>query len=586
MNKQGYLWKIGAPAGFGVMTTGLAMSKLAARHGFHMFDYTEYPSLIQGGHNTYEVHISSEPVSASTQAIDWLVCLNAQTYELHQSRLSNDSFILFDPAVFEAAGVATDDLIGQPVAVPFQQLLDELKAPKISLNMVALGASLACMGGNLDVLMTMIEEQFGKKSVELIEQNQAVARAGYEYVREHHAEKCQEILKFAPPSEPGLVLAGNDAFSLAAVAADVRLYAAYPMSPSSSVLANLAAWSEQMQFVSRHAEDEIGVINEALGASFAGVRAAVGTSGGGYALMTESISYAGVAEIPLVIFLAQRPGPATGMPTWTEQGDLLFTVYAGHGEFPKIILAPGDVEEMLELSVKAFNLADMYQTPVTVLSDKVLSESHVNLAESAVRAALGKHPLDRGKTISRLDENSPQPYQRYASSEDGISPRLLPGTPGSFYQANSYEHLADSHTSEDAQVRVEQVDKRARKIQTYLEKDFQAPEVFGDLDLAQIVLVSWGSNKGAIRAAQAELSNEGMSTAFVHFSHVFPLAKDQVAPLLTKDKPYLLIENNSTAQFGQLLAQHVGTTLSDKLLKYDGRPFFTEEIVSAVRARI
>lgn len=579
-----YLWKIGAPAGFGVMVTGLSMSKLVARHGLELYDYTEYPSLIQGGHNTYEVHFANQPVLASKHDIDLLICLNAETYTLHQHRLTPQSLVLFDKAVFEQAGVQLDTLTGQLIDVPLQDILDELKAPKISLNMAALAASLSLMGGKLEVMLQMIEEQFGRKSPEVVEQNQAVAQAAYDYVTKHHQESIQTVLPYQPPKEPTVVLTGNDAFSLGAVAADIKLYVAYPMSPSSSVLATLASWSEKHGFVTRHAEDEIGVINEALGASFAGARAAVGTSGGGFALMTESVSYAGVAEIPIVIFIAQRPGPATGMPTWTEQGDLLFAVHGGHGEFPKIVLAPGDATEMLELTTKAFNLADIYQAPVIVLSDKMLSESHWSLSESTVETAISKHPVDRGSVLDSLGEDTS--YERYALTDSGISPRLLPGTTGGYYQANSYEHLPDSHTSEDAEVRVQQVEKRQRKVETYLREHFEPPQVIGDLEAAKLILVSWGSNKGAILEAMKITDPDSDQLAFIHYTHVFPLDREAIAPLHEHSAHYLLIENNSTAQFGQILSTQANIQIPDTLLKYNGRPFYTEEIVTAIHERL
>lgn len=588
LHTKTFLWKIGAPAGFGVMTTGMGMSKLAARHGFHLFDYTEYPSLIQGGHNTYEVHISPDPIKANKKVVDCLVCLNEETWHLHSHRLEHDSLLVFDPQEFDPKTSTA-----QKVPIPFQQLLNDLKAPKIALNMVSLGASLALLGGDIAYLDQMIEDQFRKKSEEIVDMNTAAAAAGYNYAREHFGQLCQPVFDRArvhdrldeagKAHDPLTILAGNDAFSLGAVAADARFYAAYPMSPSSSVIAIMAAWAEKQGLVARHAEDEIGVINEALGAAHAGARAAVGTSGGGFALMVESLSYAGVAEIPIVVFVAQRPGPATGMPTWTEQGDLLFAAHGGHGEFPKIVLAPGDVEEMLELTTKAFNLADIYQTPVIILSDKLLSESHHSVPATMVHEKLNKHPVDRGKTITEKPRED-APYVRYADSpDDGISPRLLPGAAGAFYQANSYEHVADSHTTEEAANRIEQVDKRARKITTYLETDFKTPEVFGELSEAQIVLVSWGGNKGAIWRAQSLLAEDGIQTAFIHFTHVYPLDEGALKPLFALALPYVLIENNSAGQFGQLLRQQTGIDIPDKLLRYDGRPIHPEEIEKKVR---
>lgn len=568
-----FLWKIGAPAGYGVMTTGLSMSKIATRSGLQIYDYTEYPSLIQGGHNTYEVNMSATDVTASKHLVDCLVCLAPETYQLHQHRLHANSIIVYDP------NQGDSEMIGHKIAVPFQELLNELKASKIMNNMVAWGASIAILGGNLDAVSTMIHQQFAKKEPEIAEKNTACASAGYNYVIQHFSDKIVPILSSTqPPTQPPAVLDGNTAFSLGAVEADCRFYAAYPMSPSSTVVEILAAWQEKTGMVVRHAEDEIGVVNEALGASFSGVRSAVGTSGGGFALMVETVSYAGVAEQPIVLFLAQRPGPATGMPTWTEQGDLMFAANAGHGEFPKIVLAPGDVGEMLELTPLAFNLADIYQIPVIVLSDKLLSEAHISVDQAKLAECLKAHPVDRGKTITTAE----QPYLRYKDEEDGISPRLIPGQPGAFYQSNSYEHAPNSHTTEESNERIVQVNKRARKMDTYFEKHFTGPKVYGDIAAAEVVFVGWGGTKGAIQAAQHLLGQQHRNNAFIHFTNVFPLKADVIAPLFAEDKRYVLIENNSTGQFGQLLRMQTGINLTERLLKYDGRPIFPEEIINFV----
>ncbi len=247
--------------------------------------------------------------------------------------------------------------------------------------------------------------------------------------------------------------------------------------------------------------------------------------------MVETLSYAGVAELPLVVFVAQRPGPATGMPTWTEQGDLLFACFAGHGEFPKIVLAPGDPEEMVAQTKRAFDLADIYQLPVIVLSDKNLSESHYSVSTARL-AELMSAPNDRGKLLTQADAA----YLRYAPSTDGISPRILPGTAGTYFQANSYEHLPDGHTSEDAGVRIQQVNKRDQKIKTYLSQHFQMPTQYGDAAASKTVLISWGGTKGAVLEAQKILAAQGVSVEYLHFSSVYPLHAELLHPILNQPK--------------------------------------------------
>lgn len=571
-----FLWKIGAPAGQGVMVTSLAMSKIATRSGLDIFDYSEYPSLIQGGHNTVEVLINLDQPTASKQLIDCLVCLDEKTFLHHQHRFHKDTLVVFDPKQFEPKTKSTK------IALPLQEILVDLKADRIMLNMIALGASVALLDGEIKLVHQMITDQFGKKSAAVANKNIECAQAGFDYVWQQYQELVKPVLSRGKKPVPTLsspVMTGNEVFSFSAAAADCRFFAAYPMTPASSILGSLAGWQSQTGMVVRHAEDEIGVINEALGASFSGARAAVATSGGGFALMVESISYAGIAELPIVVFLSQRPGPATGMPTWTEQGDLLFACHAGHGEFPKIVLAPGDHKEMLDLTLKAFDLADQYQTPVIIMSDKFLSESHRSVDYLTIKKS-SQMKIDRGKTITSTNQ---KPYLRYTNTSDGISPRLVPGQPGIFYQANSYEHLADSHTTEDAAARIVQVDKRTKKQTTYLKKDFHLPQVIGDLEQAKIVFVSWGGNKGPIEAARNLLTAKKINSAFIHFTHVFPMDEQKIRPLFKADKRYLLVENNATGQFGQLLRQQTGVTIEEKILKYDGRPFYPEEIVAAAK---
>ena len=565
-----FTWKIGGEAGFGIMTTGLLFSKIASRSGYHIFDYVEYPSLIRGGHNAYEVHISENETTHLNKFIEILVCLNKETFEKHKFRLTPSSIVIFDQKEFEIK----DDY--KKINIPFKKILAELKGQAVMKNTIALGASIAVLGGDINLLLKIIEEQFGKKGEAVINFNKEFAHAGFDQVKNNYKNLILNYL-VKRKSDVKLVLTGNDAFSLGSTIADCRLYVAYPMTPSSSVLTTLASWQKKTNIVVRHAEDEISVINTAIGASFAGVRSSVGTSGGGFALMVETVSLAGVTETPLVIFLSQRPGPATGMPTWTEQGDLLFAVHSGHGEFPKIVLAPGDIEEMIELTAKAYNLADIYQLPVIVMSDMLLSESHKTVSKKFIDDFIAKYKVNRGK-VSANKQN----YLRYKITEDGISPRLIPGAPGSFYQANSYEHVEDGHTTEESEPRVKQVDKRAKKWLTYLKNDFQLPKIYGGIDKADVVFVCWGSTKEVILEAQKILLKKGKASACIHFNHLYPLDKERIKSLLNKKKRYILVENNSWGQFGKLLTMEIGVVINEKILRYDGRPIMAEEIIKKI----
>ncbi len=567
-----FTWKIGGEAGFGIMTTGLLFSKIAARRGYHIFDFIVYPSLIRGGHNAYEVVVSDEPVSALKKDIDVLVCLNKETFDTHKHRLAPKARIIFDPEVFSPDG----DSIAIPV--PFTSILKELQGQVIMKNTIALGASLALLGGDLNELNSIFTKQFAKKGAEVISLNEQFAQKGFDAVVLSNKE---HILSYLTKKEDKkkMVMTGSEAFAYGAVAADCRFYCAYPMTPSSGVLTSLASWGKKTGMVVRHAEDEIAVINSALGASFAGVRSAVGSSGGGFALMVEAISMSGITELPIVIYLSQRPGPATGMPTWTEQGELLFAIHAGHGEFPKIVLAPGDQQEMIELTMKAFDLADIYQVPVIVLADMLLSESHMSVPYGEIQNEVKKHIPNRGKLITTADGT----YLRYAVTEDGVSPRLVPGEKNTFYQTNSYEHLENGHTTESDVERIKQVDKRAKKMKTYLASNFIAPKIIGNLQAAQTVLIGWGSTKGVASEAVKKAKENGKEIAYVHFSYMYPLNKEKVRALITdSSKKYILVENNSEGQLGKLLQMELGVSLENKIVRYDGRPLTVEQLIEKI----
>lgn len=572
-----FTWKIGGEAGFGIMTTGLVFSKIASRLGYQILDYVEYPSLVRGGHNAYEVCVSDNEVTALDEKIDILVCLNQETFEKHKTRLKPNSLVVYDKEEFDFS----DNFI--KINLPFKKIVNSFQGQSIMKNTIALGASVALVGAKIDFLLQIIKEQFEKKGQEVVDFNQKFAQAGFDEIKNNYSSFIKNYLSEKKDKKDQLVITGNDSFSLAAVVADCRFYAAYPMTPSSSVLANLASWQEKTGMIVRHAEDEISVINTALGASFAGVRAAVGTSGGGFALMVESLSFAGVAEIPIVVFLAQRPGPATGMPTWTEQGDLLFAIFSGHGEFPKIVLAPGDQQEMIELTLKAFNLADIYQTPVIIISDMYLSEGHKNISKERLEMLISNYKINRGKISrkSKVESEKLINYLRYKITEDGISEKVLPGTPGYFYQENSYEHLEDGHTTEESAPRIQQVEKRNRKWLTYLKQDFQLPNFYGEKD-GKIVFFSWGSTKGIVIEAQKQLLTKGIKTGFYHFNHIYPLDGEKIKNLFLKDKRYIIVENNSWSQFGKILTMETGIRIKDKILRYDGRPIEVKEIVEKV----
>ncbi|KKS96445.1 MAG: pyruvate flavodoxin/ferredoxin oxidoreductase domain-containing protein, 2-oxoglutarate ferredoxin oxidoreductase subunit alpha [Candidatus Gottesmanbacteria bacterium GW2011_GWA2_43_14] len=569
--------KIGGEAGFGIMTTGLFLGKIATRSGYHAFEYSEYPSLIRGGHNVIEVRISDALVHSQTSEVDVLLCLNKETFDLHAGEVREGGVIVFDNEKTDESLLKKPDRRISYVHIPFTRILRENQLATVMLNNIALGVLMQIIGADPDILNKLIAETFARKGEEVITKNQQAAALGLSEAKKDFPEGYKTKLVKINGVPEKVYLTGNEAFGLGAIMAGCRFYCAYPMTPTSALLHYLAAKAEKCGMVVKHAEDEIAVINMALGASWAGVRSMVGTSGGGFALMVEAVSLAGITETPIVIVMGQRPGPATGMPTWTEQGDLHFVIRSGHGEFPKIVLAPADSEEAVRLTVEAFNLADKYQTPVFVMGDKYMQEGHQSVDMEKISSL--PSVINRGKLLSQEDLLKTGQYKRYLVTDDGISPRALPGMEGSLHQANSYEHNEEGHTSESASDRIQQVEKRNRKNDTYLAEDFRLPEVYGPKE-SPLTVISWGSMKGPILQALKE--TDGLFN-YIHFSRLWPLDKAKLKAFLKGFRRFLLVENNSTAQLGQLLTMETAMEFPDTLLKYSGRPIYPEEVISKVR---
>ncbi|MCG2691883.1 2-oxoacid:acceptor oxidoreductase subunit alpha, partial [Microgenomates group bacterium] len=405
---------------------------------------------------------------------------------------------------------------------------------------------------------------FVKKTAAVINQNLAAAEQGY--------KSCQNPLKpiNQPPLKNQILLTGNDAISLGAIAGGMKFFTAYPMSPATSILHFLAAKAKKAQIAVRHGEDEIGVINMALGAAFAGVRSMVATSGGGFSLMNEALGLAGITETPIVIVNAMRPGPASGMPTWSGQGDLLFAIHAYQDEFPRIVLTPGDPEEAFILAKKAQNLAEKYQLPVIILTDKYLAESYFTFKKPELKQTNQRYGFAQTQNL-----DTAVPFKRYASAKTGVSLRTIPGQPGGVHLANSYEHDDYGYATESAGERIKQVNKRAQKITTILNSpDLVLPILYGPKSAAATI-ISWGSNKGSVLTALKSLKN----TNFIHFPWVWPFPKTAFLSLIKSAKKLITLECNSTGQLNQLIAQVTGMQIKNQILKYDGRPFYPEEII-------
>lgn len=575
--KNSITWKIGGEAGFGIMSAGTMLARAFARQGYHTLATNEYPSLIRGGHNLITVRVATNQFGSMNKDVHILVSLHNPCVELHKEELNENAIVVFDPKDRQW----TKEDFPKPVIlvpVPLSEIVGSLSGAPIMRNTVSLGVTIALMGAPFEILSEIIHDQFKKKDQKIIDSNIAMAKAGYDYIKTTFPNESSMFLEAAQKKEDQLVINASEAVGIGAYRAGLKFAAIYPMTPINSLITFLADHAKELEIVYKQPEDEIAGINMALGASMAGVRSMVATSGGGFALMVEGLALAGIMELPVVIDLGMRVGPATGMPTWTEQGELQFAIHAGHGEFPRIILAPSDAAEAYELTIDAFNLADRYHIPVFVLTDKYLNESQWCVARSRMS---GDVVVDRGKLALGVELPADGSYKRYAlDTDDGVSLRSVPGQKNGVYFSNSYEHDETGHVTEDAAMRVAQANKRLRKYQA-IAKDVRAPQVIGDLN-AEITFVSWGSTKGAVLDAMDILRAKGKTVKLVHFTWLYPFAQEQALAVLSTSTRLIAVEQNATGQLASLIREYTGLLIKEKILKYDGRPLYPEEIAGAI----
>jgi 2-oxoglutarate ferredoxin oxidoreductase subunit alpha len=546
---------IGGEAGQGLVTVGEILAKSLVRAGYFILVTQSYMSRIRGGHNTFAIRVSPEEVFASRETVDLLVALDDLTLALHEKELTPQGRIVADQ------GCGADEKIC--LKVPFGHLASD----KFS-NIAALGVVSGLIGLNEEVVGRTLEDYFGKKVPGVAEENRKVLEKSMRWT----GSQPPFTGKLPPVSNPGqrVMMQGNEAIALGAISAGLKFYSFYPMTPATSVGITLAKWAAKMGLVVEQAEDEISAINMALGASYAGAPSMVGTSGGGFALMVEGVSLAGMTETPVVVVVAQRPGPATGLPTRTEQADLHFVLYAGHGEFPRAIFAPGSVEECFDLTRKAFFLAEKYQGPVFILTDQFLSDSYRSVNPFGVESL---PPVQ----IPLNSTPASRPYRRYAITENGVSPRLLPGMSEHLVVAGSDEHTEDGHLTEDLSVRKQMADKRMKKAEG-IRREVVPPELKGDPN-PDLLLVTWGSTRGAVLEAAAHLRSGGRKAATLYFPQVWPLVPENFLSALQGAGQVVSVEGNLTGQLAKLIRQESGFEIKKKVGRYDGLPITPEYIL-------
>ncbi len=555
-------------AGQGVMTIEKILTHVLKEEGFFVFATREYMSRVRGGINTTQIRIAREPVAAPTERVDIFAALDAHVFERYCARLGDDTVVIGDERTVAACDCAA--ACATAITVPFRAIANEV-GHSIYANTVAAGALLALLDVSIDNARTVLRTLFAQKGQQIVAHNITALERGYK--QGGHAIFLHDVQRSVARAADGgaaqLFMAGYEAVALGALAGGVDFCTSYPMSPSTGVLTYLAQHGAECGVIVEQATDEIGAANMSIGAAYAGARPIITTSGGGFALMEEAISLAAMTETPLTIHLAQRPGPATGLPTRTAQEDLNLVLHAGHGEFARAIFAPGDSVEAFTLTQRAVALADQYQVPTFVLTDQYFVDS---LAMAPADAFIFD---DAQKAIVKTGVH----YKRYALTESGISPRGVPGYGEGLVCADSDEHDESGHITEDLALRVQMVEKRRKRLHQ-LAKEALLPTRSGARGAdAKIAFVVWGSNKAV---AQEALALSGCKDITVlHFAQVYPL-NPRVAISLKKFEKVVVLENNATGQFADLLTAETGITVVQRILKYNGAPFTVEEVTASM----
>ena len=581
--KQTFAIAIGGAAGQGVATPGDIFAKILSRRGLHLNAYNAYQSIIRGGHTFLTIRTGPEKVTNMGDRIDLLIPLNQDTMNRHLGLLTAGAACIYNAETVKPVGAATGV---QLCPLPVSKLAD-ITRNKVAQNTLALGASLSMMGIGFQTLSEVVTEQFKKKGEAVVAENVGVAQAGYDYGTSNFKPFANPL----PMTEKRYaVLSGNVAMAMGGAAAGVKFYCAYPMSPATGVLHWMAAHARKAGIMVRQVEDEIGVINMAIGAAHAGVRAMCATSGGGFALMSEGLGMSAMTEIPVVVIDCQRAGPSTGVPTKTEQGDLWQMLGAAFGDYPRVIAAPLDIGDCFKLIPEIFNIVDRFQCPGLVLCDLLLSEGRLSVDPQELNF---NPPIDRGELITTAD-GSPSvlvangAYKRYLITESGISPRVIPGVPGHIHVVATDEHDEDGVLISDEFTnpikRRAMMEKRMRKV-AGIEAAIPPPSLRGPRN-AEVTLIGWGSTQGVIEEACEILSDQGISANQLPIRWLVPLHGEAILDILRGARHTIIIENNYSGQFARYLRSETSYVPNGYIRKYDGEPFMPHHIVEAVKEQL
>jgi 2-oxoglutarate/2-oxoacid ferredoxin oxidoreductase subunit alpha len=573
---------IGGAAGQGVATPGDIFAKIFSRRGLHLNAYNAYQSIIRGGHTFLTIRSGPEKVTNMGDRLDLLIPLNQDAMDRHLGLLIDGAACLFNSDTV-SPGIPAQGV--QLCPLPVSKLADVTRN-KVAQNTLAVGAGLSMMGIGFQALEQVLIEQFKKKGDVVVTENIAIARAGYD-----HATSNFKPFAWPLPMTANryAVMSGNIAMAMGGAAAGVKFYCAYPMSPSTGVLHWMAAHARKAGIMVRQVEDEIGVVNMAIGAAHAGVRSMCATSGGGFALMTEGLGLSAMMETPVVVIDCQRAGPSTGVPTKTEQGDLWQMLGAGFGDYPRVIAAPLDIGDCFKIIPEIFNIADCFQCPGIVLCDLLLSEGRLSVDPKDLDfGAL----INRGELITDASSasggNTNGGYKRYKMTESGVSPRAIPGVPGYTHTAASDEHdedgvlISDEFTNPTK--RRAMMEKRMRKV-AGIEAAVPPPVLWGPRD-ADVTLIGWGSTKGVIEEACEILTEQGVSANQLQIRWLVPLHGDAILDILRRARHTIIVENNYSGQFARYLRSETSFVPDGHIRKYDGEPFMPHHIVEAVKEQL
>ena len=581
--KQTFAIGIGGAAGQGVATPGDIFAKIFSRRGLNLNAYNAYQSIIRGGHTFLTIRTGPDKVTNMGDRIDLFIPLNQDSMDRHLKLLSSGAACLYNADTIRP-GPAAEGV--QFCPLPVSELAD-ITRNKVAQNTIAIGAGLHMMGIGFPALEDVIQEQFKKKGAAVVTENVSVARAGYDYAAAHFTDFPNPLPK---TENRYAILSGNIAMAMGGAAAGVKFYCAYPMSPSTGVLHWMAAHARKAGIMVRQVEDEIGVVNMAIGAAHAGVRSMCATSGGGFALMSEGLGMSAMMETPVVVINCQRAGPSTGVPTKTEQGDLWQMLGAAFGDYPRVIAAPLDIGDCFKLIPEIFNIADRFQCPGLVLCDLLLSEGRLSVHPKDLDF---NPPIDRGELITG-NNGAPSSaptngsYKRYKFTESGVSPRAVPGVPGHVHTVATDEHMEDGVLISDEFTnpikRREMMEKRMRKV-AGIEASVPPPELWGPRD-AEVTLIGWGSTKGVIEEACEILSEQGISANQLQIRWLVPLHGDAILEILKSSRHTIIVENNYSGQFARYLRSETSFVANGHIRKYDGEPFMPHHIVEAVKEQL